>query len=269
MTIIAALQATIENAVQNPEEFCVRLSEVWEEIGYTRFDNTVRALKAKLVEAEDYVRCDPHERGSDLRNPKPAIDYLLSGDSFKHLCLMAETEAGKEARCHYIRAEKEYRKLLTASLNRTPIDNTALYQQLGAQSQEISQLMAQVKSLQSDRENLRAVSGNLYAERPDSTTLIYNLAQVRAIVGYKDESYAWKVIRECMIEGRDYKVLNSVEGQEDLLMTDAALQELAIVARSGRGCRSGYLPDLLVVEKSRLMPVGTGRSNTRHGQSFA
>jgi phage anti-repressor protein len=268
MDTMTGLQATIDLAVKSPEDFTIRLSEVWEEVGYSSKQMCEKGMKAYLEEGSDWVSEGSIPRLT-LGGKQNISEYLLTGDGFRDLCLSANTENGRELRRYYIRVEKEYRKLLTASLSRTPIDNTALYQQLGAQSQEISQLMAQVKALQSDRENLRAVSGNLYAERPDSTTLIYNLAQVRAIVGYKDESYAWKVIRECMIEGRDYKVLNSVEGQEDLLMTDAALQELAIVARSGRGCRSGYLPDLLVVEKSRLMPVGTGRSNTRHGQSFA
>jgi phage anti-repressor protein len=268
MAIIADLQSTIEYAVKNPEEFCVRLSEVWEDLGYTRKENCVSLLKSRLIESEDYTRRGLAPSGEKPMGGRPGGEYFMTGDAFKDLCISANTPQGRELRRYYIKVEKEYRKLLTASLNRPEIDVQSLYQQLGCQSQEISTLKDQVKALQADRENLRSVSGTSYAERPNSKTMVYNLAQVRAIIGYHDEAYTWKVIHECMVKGRDFKILCSDPGKEDLMITEAALQELAIVARSSRGCRTDRLPELLVVERSRLFQEPTGKGNTRHGQSF-
>jgi hypothetical protein len=71
-----------------------------------------------------------------------------------------------------------------------------------------------------------------------------------------------------MVEDRDYRILSEVEGFEDLMLTEAALQELAIVARSVRGCRADSLPELLVVERSRLFREPSGKGNTRYGQAM-
>ena len=93
--------------------------------------------------------------------------------------------------------------------------------------------------------------------------MVYSIQQVRAILGYVSEDYTAKVIEECLAIDDDY-----VQTSGGILVTEAALQELAIVARSQRGCKANYLPELLIVERSRLFRKGVGRANTRYGQAI-
>lgn len=341
------LQQSIENAIRNPEDFCIRLSEVWEDVGYSRYDATVRAMKSRLKEAEDYTQHAPHSCGASFKNYSLLQDYLLSGDGFKDLCLSASTEKGREMRKYYIQVEKEYRKLLTASLNRslvTPVEDprigqmqdtignlcsqlaefsqaaskakeehgelyvrlmehmnskailekqlenakealeknlkeakeakakeakasetiASLSSQLGSASQAASQDKGTIAALQADRISQRSVVGSAYVERPDDKMMKYDLMQVRTILGYTTDVYTWKVVKECLERDEDY----FWDGKrKEILLTEAALQELAIVARSCDGCQADRLPELLVVERSRLFRKGTGKANTRHAQS--
>ena len=72
------------------------------------------------------------------------------------------------------------------------------------------------------------------------------------------------MVRESLEEDRDYVWVKGF----GVLLTEAALQELAIVARSQRGCKADLLPELLVVDRSRIFRKGTGKANTRHAQSI-
>jgi len=71
------------------------------------------------------------------------------------------------------------------------------------------------------------------------------------------------VLRDDFTEGMDWQ--ESKLG--DIMLTEATLHELAIVARAKRGAKSDHLPEILVVERDRMFRSAEARSNTRFGRS--
>ena len=89
------------------EDECVANLNLLVDIGvYSRKDIAVRALKKNFEEVTDYSalkrRASP-EGGS-------AIDYYLTSDCFKQMCMMAETEFGRAVRKYYLEIERRWRK---------------------------------------------------------------------------------------------------------------------------------------------------------------
>jgi anti-repressor protein len=90
-------------------QFPVPFDLAWGIAGYSRKDSAKRALTAKnspLIEGRDFafhrdVEWTQGGRSSDL--------IEMTCDAFKHFCLMAKTDQGKEIRQYFIEAEKRWR----------------------------------------------------------------------------------------------------------------------------------------------------------------
>lgn len=101
-SIIAQLEST--------EEFPIRLSEVWEWLGYTRKDNATRAFLALgMSEMVDYIISLRNE--GNAQSGRPEDEILLTIDAFKLWCMSARTAKGKEVRLYYLQVEKEWKSL--------------------------------------------------------------------------------------------------------------------------------------------------------------
>lgn len=93
---------------QEGELFPVPFDLAWQIAGYARKDHGKRRLTAKsshLKEGIDYLltsgECSPSGRFSD--------SIVMSCDTFKHFCLIAETEEGDAIRQYFIEVEKKWR----------------------------------------------------------------------------------------------------------------------------------------------------------------
>lgn len=99
---------------QEGERFPVSFDEAWPIAGYADKGKGKRRLTSKsslLVENEDYRI----EKGVFTQTGKSGLSgrsrdsILLTCDAFKHFCLIAQTEQGRQIRQYFIEAEKKWR----------------------------------------------------------------------------------------------------------------------------------------------------------------
>lgn len=112
-------------------EFPIDFDNVWRPLKYSTKSNAKRALQKGLIEGEDFIICDdPDNHGvssvQELGAKTATEKILLTVDGFKHFCLMARTEQGRQTRRYFIETEKAYRAQLERLLLATPreADNT-------------------------------------------------------------------------------------------------------------------------------------------------
>ncbi len=105
------------------EAFPVDFNALWPALGYSRKDSALRALTHQLVENEDFQTCSAFlwSDDNDGHGGQNRMDYWLSMDGAKHLCLQAGTKKGRAIRRYFIEAEKAWRtereRLLTTALH--------------------------------------------------------------------------------------------------------------------------------------------------------
>lgn len=85
-------------------KFPVDFDTAWQIAGYARKDIAKRKLD-KLIEGSDFST-DKRKNGQRGRS-REIIN--LTCDAFKHFCLLAETEQGKEIRQYFIECEKKWK----------------------------------------------------------------------------------------------------------------------------------------------------------------
>lgn len=118
-------------AERNGSQFPIDFDNAWVELGYSTKGNAKRALQKGLTEAEDFIiydKPDNHKGFSVQKLGAKAVTekIFLTVDGFKHFCLMARTEQGRQTRRYFIETEKAYRAQLERLLLATPreADNT-------------------------------------------------------------------------------------------------------------------------------------------------
>jgi phage anti-repressor protein len=110
---------------------------VWFDLGYSKKSNAVRRMKKVLVEGVDFCS-DVSQSPTDGR---PSDDFLLTIDGFKHFCLLAETEEGRNIRQYFIDIERAYRLQLERQLEglyAAPSHTTPTFDYPAAQLQAIA-----------------------------------------------------------------------------------------------------------------------------------
>jgi len=101
-------------AEQNGPQFPVPFDTAWKIAGYSRKDSAKRKLTGKrspLIKNEDYFiqKGDFHKSVDSSLSGSSSDSIALTCDAFKHLCLMAETEQGRQIRQYFIEAEKNWK----------------------------------------------------------------------------------------------------------------------------------------------------------------
>ncbi|MFM6308184.1 MAG: hypothetical protein ACKPGB_07930, partial [Dolichospermum sp.] len=89
---------------QNGNQFPVDFDIAWQIAGYARKDHAKRRL-SKLVKGEDFSS----EKGKTSQSGRFSEIINLTCDAFKHFCLLAETEQGREIRQYFIECEKKWK----------------------------------------------------------------------------------------------------------------------------------------------------------------
>lgn len=106
----ASVKTAITNALQANEETFV-LRDVYEWLGYTRYDSAVDAFNncgfSEGLEYEIQFRSLPGNSGGRQRK-----DYRLTADCFKAFAMQARTERGKQVRLYYIECERQLKSIV-------------------------------------------------------------------------------------------------------------------------------------------------------------
>ena len=105
------------------------------------------------IEGEDWIPFNLKLSADNQLNPNPTIDFLLSIEFAKKICMMAKTDMGELIRCYFLECEKkviEQKPLLTAPL--TPVEMYQLSANIMAEQErqlkEVSLRQSQIESAQ-------------------------------------------------------------------------------------------------------------------------
>lgn len=101
------VQALIDRWLEQEQQgvkFPVDFETAWYIAGYARKDHAKRRL-TKLVEGTDFSS----DKGKTPQGGRSRDIIKLTCDAFKHFCLLAETEQGREIRQYFIECEKKWK----------------------------------------------------------------------------------------------------------------------------------------------------------------
>lgn len=93
-------------AERNGDRFPVPFDAAWQIAGYSNKGNGRRKLVKELVEEEDFAFINSDKWTQDGRSSDL---IMLTCDGFKHFCLLAKTEQGRQIRKYFIEAEKKWK----------------------------------------------------------------------------------------------------------------------------------------------------------------
>lgn len=86
--------------------FIINLDDVWKWIGFSRKDHAKRCVIKNLEENVDYViKIFFPPNGENSKRGRPNEHMLLNVESFKALCMLANTDQGKQTRKYYSKME--------------------------------------------------------------------------------------------------------------------------------------------------------------------
>lgn len=149
--LVPIRQATLNAGEVN----AVDARELHEALGVKRqFANWIKEqiANAMLVDGVDYVF------NIGVKNPKggrPPVDYLVSLDAAKQICMMSNCEKGRQIRLYFIEVEKRARQFSALPVPQTQAEwNLMLAQQQVAQEKATAALNARVDTLSSQVRDL-------------------------------------------------------------------------------------------------------------------
>ena len=99
------------------EQFIINIEFAFKCIGFTRKDNTKRLLEKHFIQNIDYT-CNndivflSKEENYKNKEGRPNEIILMTPNTFKQLCILANTEKGKKVRLYYIKMENIVMKYL-------------------------------------------------------------------------------------------------------------------------------------------------------------
>lgn len=101
-------------------DFIINLENVWKFIGFSNKANAKRLLKHNFTEDRDYkivfIRSDENLKTKDLGG-RPEETIMLNINTFKKLCLKANTDNADKIHDYYIRLEMIYNELMKEELD--------------------------------------------------------------------------------------------------------------------------------------------------------
>jgi phage anti-repressor protein len=121
---MVTLKESIEGYVSSDLDFPINFDEIWKGLGYSTKGNALVSLKNELQEDVDWISVNEgfimenHNKSLDKKSGRgrPTVHYFLSKDGFKHFCLMARTDQGRQCRKYFIEVERAYRENLERNL---------------------------------------------------------------------------------------------------------------------------------------------------------
>lgn len=103
------------------DDHVIDLDDVIDWIGFSRKDAGKRTLTRNFIVGTDYVintKKSFHPSGEEKKNAHAKEKILLNIDTFKELCMIADTDKGKTTRRYYIKLEKYFMKFQVEKNNK-------------------------------------------------------------------------------------------------------------------------------------------------------
>lgn len=183
---------------QNGERFPVPFDVAWQLAGYSRKDSAKRYLP-KSSQGEFFHVSVENSEGKG----RPREVIKLSCDGLKHLCLMAETDQGRQIRQYFIECEKKWRMV---------------QEQHPGIAQEIELQKLRNEGLSLERKKVKAE---------------LDLLQFRQIITNYPEPVQQKIL--------GYQTVKEVEVRERVLVGDEIINEGDTINKTALCYRYGFL----------------------------
>ena len=90
------------------DEFIINFDTIYEYIGFTTKANAKRLLVKSFTDNIDYQISLPKDENYNSLAGRPSEIILMKSETFKELCLLANTQKGKETRKYYIKMESMF-----------------------------------------------------------------------------------------------------------------------------------------------------------------
>ncbi|OOF38195.1 antirepressor [Rodentibacter mrazii] len=175
-----------------------------------------RIKQAGFIENQDFVIVQNIAIGSPKLasqkggNNKPIIDYIITLDTAKHLCLMEKNEIGRAIRQHFIEAEKQLKQVAPKVYKNT-----------------LAKTLERLESIDRNREMTEAIKARL--ERNGTPPKPYHYSQEQEmldslVLGVNVRK--WKALKGIKGNVRDYFNVAQLRLLKTLQATNAALIEL-------------------------------------------
>ena len=97
-------------------EFPVSLDNVWSMIGFANKGNAKKKLENNFIKDEDYKQNRVIVQMENNLGGRPEEKIMLNVDTFKNLCMISNTEKGKEIRKYYVKMENILNKIINEEL---------------------------------------------------------------------------------------------------------------------------------------------------------
>jgi len=167
------------------DQFIINIEFVYKWIGFTRKDNTKRLLEKHFIQNIDYI-CNndivflSKEENYKNKEGRPNEIILMTPNTFKQLCILANTEKGKKVRLYYIKMENIVMKYLKEK-NKI---NEELLIQIEKEKQEAIQNAKNIEyALQVEQEKIVRLT-NRRVQKENKGQLVYI---------YKESEYKYKI----------------------------------------------------------------------------
>lgn len=129
---------------RKPNEFVINLNEIYEWIGYSRKDKAKELLTKHFIENVDYIKLQESlgevfpRSGENPLGGRPTEKIMISIQTFKMMCLKAQTKKADQIHHYYIKLESVINQLLEE-------ETQELRQQLTIMEQKAKKLEEQVQ----------------------------------------------------------------------------------------------------------------------------
>ncbi len=189
----------------------------------------VRIKQAGFIENQDFVIVENlsspklasanNEQSSPMARPQKLIDYIVSLDMAKHLCLMEKNEIGRAVRQHFIEAESQLKQVAP-----TVYKNT------------VAKTLERLESIDRNRERTDALKGYLQRHGKQSKPFYYSQEQEMLdslVLG--ENVRKWKAEHCFNGNVRDYFTVTQLNTLKQLQATNAALITLDMSYHERKG----------------------------------
>lgn len=177
------------------DEFIINIEFTFKWIGFTRKDNTKRLLEKHFIQNIDYI-CNNNivflskEENYKNKEGRPNEIILMTPNTFKQLCILANTEKGKKVRLYYIKMENIVMKYLKEK-NKI---NEELLKQFEKEKQEAIQNAKNIEyALQVEQEKIIRIT-NRRVQKEKKGHIVYI---------YKESKYKYKIGQSTDIAKRE------------------------------------------------------------------
>jgi hypothetical protein len=180
----------------NDSDFVIDLDLAYQWIGFTRKDHTKRLLEKHFIEDKDYIIQDRenvllppkeeqniYDKKEEQRGGHNKEYIMMTPDTFKSMCLLAQTKQGDIVREYYIKMEKIMMNHMENKMAFTQKQLALKDQELAIKSQELANKDDELKKELDKHKHTKEAAGIIYivANQKEVTRELYKVGHTMGL----------------------------------------------------------------------------------------